>query len=278
MLRLLNIEFQKLRHNRSARILITLYFGILVFASVMSSIEFTLFGNDILVADFGVFNFPYIWHYNTYIAAIAKLFLAVVIVSMVANEYSNKTLKQNLIDGLSKREFVLSKFYMILVFAGVSTLLVFVSTLILGYSWSTYTATDIVFQDLEFVGAYFLKLVTFFSFCLFVAMLIKRSAFSLGFILLWQIIELIVLGLVSYSSGDKELAVQIHDFFPLEAMSSLIVNPGPRLSAIKETIELASQNSFEYDYAVPMQSVILCIVYTALFIVGTHWLLRRRDL
>ena len=29
---------------------------------------------------------------------------------MMANEYSNKTIKQNLIDGLSKKEFILSKF------------------------------------------------------------------------------------------------------------------------------------------------------------------------
>jgi hypothetical protein len=42
------------------------------------------------------------WHFNTYIAAILKLFLAIVIVSMMANEYSYGTLKQNLIDGLSK--------------------------------------------------------------------------------------------------------------------------------------------------------------------------------
>ena len=59
----------------------------------------------------GIFNFPYIWHFNTWVAALFKaLFLAIVIVSMMANEYSNKTIKQNLIDGLSKKEFVLSKF------------------------------------------------------------------------------------------------------------------------------------------------------------------------
>jgi hypothetical protein len=36
-------------------------------------------------------------------AAWLKFFLAIVIVSMMANEYSYGTLKQNLIDGMSKR-------------------------------------------------------------------------------------------------------------------------------------------------------------------------------
>ena len=43
----------------------------------------------------------------------------------MANEYSNKTLKQNLIDGLSKKEFVLSKFYTVVLFALMSTVFVF---------------------------------------------------------------------------------------------------------------------------------------------------------
>jgi hypothetical protein len=61
----------------------------------MLVLKFTLLKWDIQL--------PFIWHFNTYIAAILKLFLAIVIVSMMANEYSYGTLKQNLIDGLSKR-------------------------------------------------------------------------------------------------------------------------------------------------------------------------------
>ncbi len=64
----------------------------------------------------GIFNFPFIWHFNTYVAAWLKFFLAIVIVSMMANEYSYGTLKQNLIDGLSKQEFILSKFLTVATF------------------------------------------------------------------------------------------------------------------------------------------------------------------
>src|SRR5690606_3504001 len=123
-----------------------------------------------------------IWHFNSYVSALFKLFLAIVIVSMMSNEYSNKTIKQNLIDGLSKKEFILSKFYTTILLSGISTLFLFVMSLILGLIFSSYTEISIIFSDLEYLLAFFIKLVGFFSFCLFLGILVKRSAFALGFL------------------------------------------------------------------------------------------------
>ena len=119
------------------------------------------------IADQGIFNFPFIWHFNTWIAGILKLFLAIVIVSMMANEYSNRTLKQNLIDGLSKKEFVISKFLTVVLFSFVSTLFVFIVSLILGLIFSDYNEIGIIFSDTEYLLAYFINLVGFF-FILFI--------------------------------------------------------------------------------------------------------------
>jgi len=69
------------------------------------------------IGELGVFNFPIIWHITTFFSALFKFFFAIVVVSMIGNEYSNKTLKQNLIDGLNKKEFILSKFYVIIFFS-----------------------------------------------------------------------------------------------------------------------------------------------------------------
>ena len=167
MKRLLSIEFQKIHKNRASKVLVTTYFILLSLISLIASIKFNIGSLEINIADQGIFNFPYIWHFNTYFASFFKLFLAVVIVSMMANEYSYGTLKQNLIDGLSKKEFILSKFYVVLVLALASTVFVFFMTLILGYSFSDYDETAIVFSDLEYLLAYFIELVAFFSFCLF---------------------------------------------------------------------------------------------------------------
>ena len=110
MIRLLQIEFIKLWNNRASKVLIISYFALLTSIALVAAIKFDIGPIKFHLADQGIFNFPYIWHFNTFITAFFKLFLAIVIVSMMSNEYSNKTIKQNLIDGLSKKEFILSKF------------------------------------------------------------------------------------------------------------------------------------------------------------------------
>ena len=109
MKRLLQIEFQKLWLNKLSRFLILAYFFLLTSIALVAAIKFDIGPIKFHLAEQGIFNFPYIWHFNAFIASFFKLFLAIIIISMVANEYSNRTLKQNLIDGLSKKEFIYLK-------------------------------------------------------------------------------------------------------------------------------------------------------------------------
>ncbi len=278
MLRLLNIEFQKLRYSKSAKALTIVYFIILLFIALIVSIEFNLGDIKVRIADQGIFNFPFIWHGNTWLAGWLKLFLAVVIVSMTANEYSNRTLKQNLIDGLSKKEFIMSKFYTVIVFALISTLFVFFMSLILGYSFSDFDELSIVTQDLEFIFAYFLKLVGFFSFCLFLGILVKRSAFSLGFLFVWWIIEWISYALLRFQFfKGTEVYSHVTQFFPLMSMSNLIENPATRLSFV-QNVENQLNADFSLDYAVHWYEIAIVSVWIFLFIYGSYALLKKRDL
>src|SRR6056300_1743568 len=158
MKRLLQIELIKLLNNRASKALIYGYFILLTSIALIAAIKFDIGPINFYLAEQGIFNFPYIWHFNTFIIALLKLFFAVVIVAMIGNEYSNRTLKQNLIDGLSKGEFLRSKLYAILAFVITSTLLVFLISLILGGIYSDYNEWSIVFSDLEYLLAYAIKL------------------------------------------------------------------------------------------------------------------------
>ena len=204
MKRLLAIELQKIWKNRASRILTISYFVILSFIAMIASIKFDIGNFKIHFAQMGIFNFPFIWHFNTYIAASLKFFLAIVIVSMMANEYSYGTLKQNLIDGMSKKEFILSKFLTVTLFALISTAFIFVMSMILGFSFSSYTELGIVFSDMEYLLAYFVKLLGFFSFCLFVGVLIKRSAFAIGFLFVWFLVEKISYGFSKFEIFNRD--------------------------------------------------------------------------
>ena len=149
-MRLLQIELYKLWHNTISKVLIFGYFLLILSISILSTIKIDLGPVKFYLAEQGIFNFPYIWHFNTFMIALLKIFFAIIIVAMIGNEYSYKTLKQNLIDGLSKSEFLRSKIYAILLFVLTSTLLVFIVSLILGGIYSDYNEMDIIFKDLEY--------------------------------------------------------------------------------------------------------------------------------
>lgn len=278
MKRLLAIELQKIWLNKASRILTLTYFILLTFIALMASIKFNLGIFKFHFAEMGIFNFPYIWHFNTYVAAILKFFLAIVIVSMMANEYSYGTLKQNLIDGLSKNEFILSKFLTVVLFASVSTVFVFFMSLLLGFSFSSYTELSIVFSDLEYLLAYFIKLVAFFSFCLFLGILIKRSAFALGFLMVWFVAERILYGILShFVFHSMKAANNVFLFFPLESMSNLIVEPFSRMTLVKSIGKQLGEDSVK-DYGVHWYSLLIVIGWTVIFMLMSYKLLKKRDL
>lgn len=278
MKRLLSIELQKIWMNKASRILTLTYFILLSFIALIASIKFDIGFFKLDLAEMGIFNFPIIWHFNTYIAAWLKFFLAIVIVSMMANEYSYGTLKQNLIDGMSKKELIISKFLTVLLFALVSTVFVFLMSLLLGYSFSSYTEISIVFSDLEYLVAFFVKLVGFFSFCLFLGILVKRSAFALGFLLVWTIGEWITKGILTFKIfPDSDTADSITQFFPLESMSNLIVMPFRRLSVIKNIGTQIGVNS-TIDYSVHFSAILIVLTWSVLFMLFSYRLLKKRDL
>src|SRR5690606_6896129 len=192
MLRLLQIEFIKLWNNRASKILTLSYFVLLTSIALIAAIKFDIGPIQFHLAEQGIFNFPYIWHFNTYVAALFKLFLAIVIVSMMSNEYSNKTIKQNLTDGLSKKEFILSKVLTVFGLAPISTVFVFLVSLILGLAYSHFTALSIRFSVMRYRPAFILKLLAFSSFCFFLGTLVKRSAFALGFLMRLPILEQVI--------------------------------------------------------------------------------------
>ncbi len=279
-MRLLGIELYKIWHNKTSRVLMFGYFLLIFSIAILSTINVEFGPIKFNLAEQGIFNFPYIWHFNTFIIALLKIFFAIVIVAMIANEYSYKTIKQNLIDGMSKGEFLKSKVYTIATFVGISTLLVFIISLILGGIYSDYNEFQIIFSELEYLLAYAVKLFGFFSFCLFLAILIKRSAFALGFLALWQVFEGIAYGLLRWRLSDlipQLSAEQVIKFFPLRSIGNLITEPFTRLSAIQNIADQLGEG-FTKDYGVSFLNITVVLVWSALFIWGSYSLLKGRDL
>ena len=277
MKRLLQLEFIKLWNSKISRIIIYAYFILICSLALIAAIKFDIGPIKFHLAEQGIFNFPYIWHLNTFFAAFFKVFLAIIIVSMTANEYSYKTIKQNLIDGLSKKEFLLSKVYMAGVFSLISTAFIFFISLILGLVYSDYNELGIIFSDLSFILAFFVKLFSFFSFCLFAGVLVKKSAYALGFMVIWQMFEGFIRGMIRWKLFDEATTDTIMGFFPLNSMWNLIKQPFTRFEAV-QTVAQQIGEEVQLNYYTSLGDFIIAILWAFIFIYLSYFILKKRDL
>ncbi|MEP1803035.1 ABC transporter permease [Nonlabens ulvanivorans] len=280
MKRLLDIEFHKFKYSKSSKVLTIIYLVIVILLMFTGLIQVNINGFKGSLSDLGIFNFPYIWHLCTYMVSFLKIFIAIVIVSLTANEYSNRTLKQNLIDGLSKKELILSKLYLAITLALLTTMIVFIASLILGLFHSDYLEIGIIFSKMEYLPAFFISHLMFFCFCLFAGVLVKRSAFALGLIGVWWIFELVIRGLSSFIDFKYDVDTWniIQHILPLESASLLIKEPFTKISIVQGGIEQLTQGQYIKDYGVNLINVVTSMAWSFLFIFWSYKILKRRDL
>jgi hypothetical protein len=117
----------------------------------------------------------------------------------------------------------------------------------------------------------------FFSFCLFLGILVKRSAFALGFLILWQVFEGFVRGMIRWKFFDGDTTDLIMGFFPLNAMWKLIDEPFSRLGAVQSVADQIGEK-FDMDYGVHWYEILIVAGWTFIFIYLSYALLKKRDL
>lgn len=280
MIRLLKLEYLKNLNYKPFKIFAGLYFIVLIALLYVGLVDFDLFGNNINLKEQGMYDFPGVWNFTTYIVGSLKIFLGCIIVFSICQEFSNKMFKQNLIDGLSREEFIFSKILTILIFTFFSTVIVFVMAFILGKSYSTTQESDLIFKEAYFVFNYFLKLFSFFSLLMFLSVLFRKSIFVfLGLFMFWFVEKILIfIESVRVMRNINELQraqilntkVFYTDYLPLESMGNLIPNPLVRTNMAKL---LGMQFKFEY----PVESVIACLIWSTIFLLASYYVLKKRD-
>jgi ABC-type transport system involved in multi-copper enzyme maturation permease subunit len=209
-----------------------------------------------------IYSFPHVWHNLTYIASFLNIFLAVVMVILVTNEFSYNTMRQNLINGLSRFELVFSKFIDAIMLALMATVMIFIFGIISGFVTSSNYDFGDVFSKMPYLAAYFLMLLGFLTFVMTLAFLIKKPALVLGLLLLYNyIVEPILAFWLDESIGY---------YFPLKSFNFLVEKPD---------IALFSFIGLKPRFTdIPMQYVGISILYMAIFFGIAYWVTKRRDL
>lgn len=262
MLKLLEIEYRKLIPYRS------FWMAVLAYALLMPGLFISLhkFHIDVNHMTLGInfYNFPDVWQNNTYIASWFNVLLYFFVILVVTNEYQFRTLRQNVIDGLSRWQVLGSKVLLILSFAIGSTLLVAVVSLLCGMFLAEEGFRQVSWDKFEYVGLYFIQVLGFMSFALFVATIFRKQGMS---IIVFIGYTLVGEALLRYLILPKfHLPIDLGPYLPFQNIGGLIPNPLPvYFGAMKPT---------PLD---PKVIVIACI-YTAAFLLCSGFILAKRDL
>jgi ABC-2 type transport system permease protein len=275
MRKLANIELIKLLNSASFKVITGLHLGfflLVIFAT--SQINITVPGFDTS----NLFRFPHVWAYFAWVASWFNILLAILIIMAAGNEFSFRTFRQHVIDGLSRSDLLKGKLLVIIMISVYSFSLVFISGLIYGALYTLDFNITQIYSGIGTLFIFFLQTMAYMVIGLTLVMLLRSTALS--------IILFILLRFPAEPVIRSFFAPSLRPYFPMKAVGSL--TPMPEFLSISSgnkfettdsgnTLSLSEMGIIAQGLPVYLQ-VILAIGYSILFLGIITYIMKTRDL
>ncbi len=274
MIRALKLEWLKVKNYRVFWVLTAMYLVALLIIASAGGLFLEWLKHQ--GADFDgidptilpIFDFPDIWQNITYLGSFVKIFLAFIVIISVNNDLTYNTLRQNIIDGFSKKEYLASKMMMIISMALISTLFVFIAGLINGSIYSHVFGTDVIFDEMEFLAAYFYEIVVYSTLAFLLALIIKKAGFVIVALFLYTIMfEPIAVAILENAPVFKDgVWPEIAQFFPIKSLNNLIKVPFGRYIFM------------EIEDNISLKAIAISLGWFVFYLSSISFILNKRDL
>ena len=271
MLHLLQLEWKKLRYYRLFLILIGIYIlGMPAMHAAASNMSLENMPGGIK----SIYTFPGVWKYLGYLGSWMTFFcFGFLGVSLVTMEYSNKTLRQNIITGMSRKSFFLGKVYVMLAISLFAALYYAILALVFGYLNTDYIMTSRVTEGLYFVPRFFLMCFGYMSLAFMIGLIIRRGGIALFSFFTYSLMgEQILKWLVHqkvFGFGNSM------NYYPINAIEDLVPIPFPEI--VTKMMEEAEQKGYNF-FLTPEQATITSLIYIAVFLGLAYYIFSKRDL
>lgn len=276
MIKLLKIEFKKIKSYKTFWVLLGLYFLFLSVGLLMAEFMVNNIIDDINrrtpipFPHITIYFFPWIWQNIAFFATLryVLIFPAIVIIILITNEFTFKTIRQNMITGMSKLEFLMSKLLLIVVISVFTTIFVFFGTLILGLANTSGITMALIFDKISFMGGFFITIMTFQILALFFGFLLRNTGLSIAIFTLYIfIVEPIIYYFLKSPLVFKN---NISPYLP--ANSILRVTEYPAIPVLKSIMGLNLQDSVSYG------AVGIALLYATVMLGIVYFVLEKKDL
>ncbi|MGC4020750.1 MAG: hypothetical protein QM734_01800 [Cyclobacteriaceae bacterium] len=268
MLHFLKIDLKKLTSYRTFWVICGLYFIMLAvvtasgneFVKWLVSKGANFFDGNFNITRIPLYYFPDVWQNLVFVSGFFKIIIGIMVVISITNEFAYRTIRQNIIDGMSRWEFLKSKILTNVMLSLMSTAMVFLIGLVTGLIYSPEIVLSDVFSGVDFFVAYFLEVFSFLSFALLVGILVNRAGLAIVLVLFARSIEFFI------KLKVPESIDWIVDYFPMESISNLV--PFPFLRYAMQEIQ---------DY-VAIGAVAISLAWTFLFNYFAYLKLEKSDI
>jgi ABC-type transport system involved in multi-copper enzyme maturation permease subunit len=276
MIKLLKIEFKKILTYRIFWILTGLYFIFLTLGLLMAEfminkqVDSINSRSPIPFPHITIYFFPWIWQNITFFATIryVLIFPAIVIIILITNEFTFKTIRQNVINGMSKAEFLSSKLLLILIISLIMTVLLTVGTLILGMSYTSELTLAMITDKAAFMVGFFITMLTLQIYALFFGFIFRNTGLAIALFTLYLFIAEPIL--YYFLKSPIVFENNISPYLPLNAV--LRLTEYPSIPLLKNLMGITLQDSVSW---------VACLIpsgYAAIMIGIVYWVLVKRDL
>jgi len=204
------------------------------------------------------FGFPDVWTHLTYITSFCMIFPALLIIVLVCNDITYKTQKQNVIDGLSKKEVILSKFLVVLTSSIFITVFVFLIGLLFG---SIYSSIGNVFNGISALLYFSVQTFGYLTLALLIAVLLRKTSLAV----MAYLVIFFITGIILKNTISPALA----QLSPINLLNDL--GPFPFFRNLLPTDQLA----INFGQGLRM---IFGLGYIALFLLLSNYIMKKRDL
>ena|SRR6218665_3758777 len=264
MIQLLKIEWLKLRKLNAFFIILCVFLVLLPSWMFAMNQWFSLLNIDMHIFPDSkqLWSFPTVWRFVTYSASWFTFLFSIVVIILTTQEFENKTLRQHVIDGLSKGQVIFGKLLVILILTFVMASIVFITVLGFGASQGEVH----LYEKIHYFVQYIVQTFCYLGLAFIVAMLIKKPALSILIYLGIQFAEFVI-GLF--------LPKEIYAYFPMNSIAKL--TPLPLFEQIsRKGAEMADQKvgfmSENWQHV-----LVACITLIALYGFA-YYRLKKKDL
>ena len=276
MIQLLKIELKKILTYKVFWILTGLYFFFLGLGIFMAEFILNDWVNNfnkrfpIPMPHVTLYFFPDIWQNLTFFASIryVLIFPALVIIILITNEFTYKTIRQNIVNGMSKKDVLISKLQIIFLLSLIITVILGLVIFFLGITHSDAQQMGLMMSKFWFLPGFFIQVLCYLILALFFGFLLRHTGLAIALFTLYTlIIEPVVYYILKIPALQPNT---ISTYLPVNSVLRIVEYPA--IPFLQKFMGITLQNN------VSIVHCLISLLYAAIMIGIVFWVMAKKDL